>query len=222
MRTPRSGEGGGSFLRSNTGLVYLAVLLAVPAYLLGFLIGLSPAFTTPLLVLVVAGTFAVLRWRKRSGNAFGDVTTSGVVAAIAVFAVIQLVPYGRTHANPAVRAEPKWPDAATRALVVRACYDCHSNETKYPWYANLAPVSWALAEHVDEGRAALNFSEFDSRQEGADEVVDEIRDGSMPPSYFTRFGLHPTAKLSDAEKQQLIAALRAMPEFREHGGRGDD
>ena len=83
--------------------------------------------------------------------------------------------------------------------------------------SNVAPISWALASHVDEGREALNFSEFDARHEGADEVVEQIKEGEMPPAYFTRFGLHATAKLSAAEKQQLVKALEAMPEFQEHG-----
>lgn len=216
MRDPRTHEDA-SFLRSNTGLVYLALVLAVPTYVIGFLIGLSPAFTTPIVVLIVAGAYGILRWRGRTARSFGDVTAPGALAAVAVFALIQLVPYGRSHSNPPTTAEPAWPDQATRELVVRACYDCHSNETKYPWYSNVAPISWALASHVDEGRDALNFSEFASRHEGADEVVEQIKEGEMPPSYFTRFGLHATAKLSAAEKQQLVKALEAMPEFQEHG-----
>lgn len=80
-----------------------------------------------------------------------------------------------------------------------------------------APISWAIDDHVREGRDALNFSEFDRRQRGAHEVVETIQKGSMPPSYFTRFGLHATATLSAADKAKLVAALKTMPEFQRGG-----
>jgi hypothetical protein len=92
---------------------------------------------------------------------------------------------------------------------VRACYGCHSNEVDYPAYASVAPISWMVQRHVEEGRDELNFSTFDVSTHGADDAVETILDGSMPPSYYTRFGLHPEAKLTDAEIQELVAGLRA-------------
>jgi mono/diheme cytochrome c family protein len=68
---------------------------------------------------------------------------------------IQLVPYGRDHINPQVTQESRWDSARTRALAARACFDCHSNETVWPWYSNVAPVSWLIQRDVDEGRRAL-------------------------------------------------------------------
>ena len=66
-----------------------------------------------------------------------------VVAVLAgLFLAIQFVPYGRDHSNPPVIGEPTWNSPETRALAVRACFDCHSNETVWPWYSNIAPVSW--------------------------------------------------------------------------------
>jgi hypothetical protein len=62
-----------------------------------------------------------------------------LLGAVALFALIQVVPYGRSHTNPPVQSEPKWDSPQTRALAVRACYDCHSNETTWPWYTNVAP-----------------------------------------------------------------------------------
>ncbi len=81
------------------------------------------------------------------------------IIAVGILAVMQLVPYGRNHMNAAVRAEPPWDQAKTRELARRACFDCHSNETRWPWYAHVAPVSWFLQHDVVEGRQELNFSE---------------------------------------------------------------
>jgi len=131
-----------------------------------------------------------------------------LLAAVATaVAVIQFVPYGRDHTNPAVSAEPEWDRPETRALAVRACYDCHSNETAWPWYTEIAPVSWLATNHVEEGRAILDFSTWDQPQHELDEMAETIDEGEMPPTYYTI--LHSTARLSAAEKQQLIDGLRA-------------
>ena len=81
-----------------------------------------------------------------------------------VLLAIQLVPYGRGHRNPALRSEPPWDSPATRELARQACFDCHSNETQWPAYASIAPASWLVQHDVDEGRAALNFSEWQRPQ----------------------------------------------------------
>lgn len=114
--------------------------------------------------------------------------------------------------------EPTWPDAATRALVVRACFDCHSNEVKYPWYSNIAPTSWLVQNHFDDACSAVNFSAIKAGGH-YDRVARVVQDGSMPPSYFTCFGLHSTAKLTKAEVAQLVAGLKKVPEF-QNSGRG--
>ena len=135
---------------------------------------------------------------------------------IGIFLLLQLVPYGRNHTNPTVVAEPTWDSPETRALAVRTCFDCHSNETVWPWYSNIAPVSWLVQRDVDEGREKLNFSEwlvYVENEEGEDEekeyewddIEDVIRSGEMPmPIYLIQ---HPEAKLSAAEKEQLIEGL---------------
>jgi len=124
------------------------------------------------------------------------------------FVAIQLVPVQRT--NPPVTSEPNWDSPETRALAERACFDCHSNETKWPWYSYVAPVSWLVAHYVEEGRQVLNFSEWDQvRGEGREpgEMSEVIASGWMPPaSYVNR---HPEARLTDAERQQLIDGLNA-------------
>ena len=95
--------------------------------------------------------------------------------------------------------------------MVRACFACHSSEVKYPWYADIAPTSWAVQHHVDDARAHVNYSQFATDPGKAGETVAVIVAGSMPPGYFTRFGLHPEAELTDAEKATLVAGLRQTP-----------
>lgn len=127
--------------------------------------------------------------------------------ALVAFAAIQLAPYGRAHDNPAVVKEPPWDSPRTRELAVRACFDCHSNEVAWPWYSNVAPASWLVQRHVEEGRAALNFSRWDLTQREAREAAEQVSKGEMPPAYYTP--LHGTARLSDAERQELIRGLEA-------------
>ncbi len=133
------------------------------------------------------------KWLKRIG-----------VALIVVLVGIQLVPVNRT--NPAITREVKWDAPATHDLAERACFDCHSNETSWPWYGYIAPVSWRLADHINEGRAVLNFSTWDQPNTALDEVVENIEENEMPLSDFLL--MHPEAKLTDAEKTALVAGFK--------------
>ena len=139
------------------------------------------------------------------------VVSSIAIAVVAVFALIQAVPYGRSHTNGPVTGEPQWSSPQTRALMVRACFGCHSNEVKYPSYANVAPISWAVQNHIDEGRSAINYSEFDANSRRGRNTLRVIQNGFMPPSYYTRFGRHPEAKLTADEMKTLIAGLQTTP-----------
>ena len=121
--------------------------------------------------------------------------------------VIQLVPYGRDHANPPVTQEPPWDRPETRALAVRACFDCHSNETVWPWYSHVAPVSWLTQRDVDEGRRKLNYSEWDRGQREAHESAKTVRKGEMPPWFYLL--PRPHARLTASERTALIAGLEA-------------
>ncbi|MGH8870698.1 MAG: heme-binding domain-containing protein, partial [Acidimicrobiia bacterium] len=116
---------------------------------------------------------------------------------------IQAIPYGRAHANPHVVAEPDWDSAVTRDLAVRACFDCHSNETQWPWYSNVAPVSWLVQRDVDQGRAKANWSEWGQHagDDESSERAETVSDGSMPPWAFNI--LHPEARLTDEELYAL-------------------
>ncbi len=124
---------------------------------------------------------------------------------LAVLALAQLWPIDRD--NPAVTAAFTEP-ASIRGIIERACYDCHSNQTKWPWYAYVAPVSWLVAHDVHEGREHLNFSEWgaltpDERREHQEEIWEEVEEGEMPLWVYAL--LHPSAKLSQSERENIRA-----------------
>ncbi len=116
--------------------------------------------------------------------------------------LIQFIPYGHDHSNPPPAKEPAWDSPQTRDLMRRACFDCHSNQTGWRWYSYVAPSSWLVANDVEGGRRHLNFTEWDHPQKHATDVAEMIKSGDMPPWFY--LPLHPSAKLSDAEKQALI------------------
>ncbi len=127
---------------------------------------------------------------------------------VALFALIQFIPYGRSHTNPSVVAEPAWDSTVTRELAASACFDCHSNETTWPWYTNVAPVSWLAQHDVDSGRSTLNFSEWAATsRHGEQDAAEAVQGGEMPPSYYVV--MHPNAKLTAAEKDALVRGLQA-------------
>ena len=127
---------------------------------------------------------------------------------VALLLAMQFVPYGRQHTNPPVTAEPAWPDPAIRDLAVRACFDCHSNESVWPWYSNIAPASWLVQSDVDRARAILNFSTWDVPQFGASEAAEMVLAGEMPPAKYRL--LHRSANLTAGETSQLAQGLSAL------------
>jgi hypothetical protein len=107
------------------------------------------------------------------------------------------------------------------AIIKRSCNDCHSYETRWPWYSNVAPASWLLIDHVNEGREHLNFSEWaqydaDDAEELFEEIAEEVRKGHMPISSYTM--IHSDTNLSEEDKRKLIdwanaehARLKGLP-----------
>ncbi len=128
--------------------------------------------------------------------------------AVVVFVLIQLVPYGRDHTNPPITGEPVWDSERTQELFSRSCRDCHSNETVWPWYTGIAPASWLAQFDVEHGREYFNVSEWGrpGKNEGS-EAAEEVRNGKMPPFFY--LPLHPDAKLSETERQELVDGLIA-------------
>ena len=107
------------------------------------------------------------------------------------------------------------PPPEVKQLLETACYDCHSNHTRYPWYAQLQPTGWWLASHINDGKEQLNFSEFGSytehrRAKKLQSLSDEVSDRSMPLKSYT--WIHSAAKLSDAQIKTLADWAEALAE----------
>jgi len=131
------------------------------------------------------------------------------LGVLALFAVAQAIPVERT--NPAARSDVQAPPEVS-ALLRRACYDCHSNETRWPWYSQVAPVSWFLAHHVEEGRKELNFSEwpvldFEAQGHDLQDIEEQVSEGKMPLRTYKL--LHPEARLDEAERSRLLQWARS-------------
>jgi hypothetical protein len=130
-------------------------------------------------------------------------------ALVAALAVAQLVPVERT--NPPVDAEIV-AEPAVQALLRRACYDCHSHATVWPWYAWVAPVSWLVAHDVEHARRELDFSRFEAydatkQRKKLGEVAEEVDEQEMPLWYYLL--VHPEAHLSEAERGRLVSWAEA-------------
>lgn len=150
---------------------------------------------------------------------FKKILKWGALTILGLFVMIQLIPYGRAHTTPPVRMEPPWDSPQTRELAKRTCYDCHSNETAWPWYSNVAPISWLVQNDVEEGRSKMNFSEWDRPQKEAHEAAEQVQKGNMPLWFYVP--LHPQANLSADEKQMLIRGLQASTGGREQREGGE-
>ncbi len=129
--------------------------------------------------------------------------------------LIQFIPYGHDHVNPPANTEPNWDRPETRILAKQACFDCHSNQTVWPWYSNIAPISWLVYHDVTEGRKHINFSDWNRPEpQHVDEFQRVYKENSMPPASYLL--LHPEARLSDAEKQQLFHGLEVLASTYQH------
>jgi hypothetical protein len=120
---------------------------------------------------------------------------------------IQFIPYGHGKTNAPVVAEPAWDSPATRAFAVTACFDCHSNETEWPWYSYFAPVSWLVQRDVDQGRAVLNFSEWGQGEQEAEDAAEMYAEGRMPLSIY--LFMNPDANFSEADRAAFYRGLVA-------------
>lgn len=203
------------FVRQNRKpLAVGVVLLAVGALLFQYVIGLNVAVAVVLFLITVGVALAIYRRLNRTPIVWDQplggprLAVAWLAGLVVVTLAIQAVPFGRDHSNPPVTGEPEWDSPRTRELMVRACFDCHSNEVAYPWYSNIAPMSWAVQLHVDEGREKVNYSEWNLPQKDADESVETVVDGEMPPGYYTLL-THSAARLSDTERSELIQGLKA-------------
>ena len=140
--------------------------------------------------------------RRRRLRLLGKIALGAAVLLV----LAQAVPYGRDHSNPRATSSLEFDSAATEELFRDACADCHSNLTEWPWYSNVAPVSWLVESDVEEGRLAMNVSRWDTAQPPIEEVVEVITEEEMPPLQYEV--IHGDARLTTAERDRLVEGLR--------------
>lgn len=135
----------------------------------------------------------------------------GIALAIILIVIQFIRPEKNISGNDTFAIHTKYsiPNDVENILQV-SCYDCHSNTTEYPWYSNVQPVAWFLADHVTDGKKHLNFSEFTKlplfvQNHKLEETKEMIEEKEMPLPSYTYFGLHPEADLTDAQRQKIIA-----------------
>lgn len=125
-----------------------------------------------------------------------------VIFYIIVIALIGIQFIKVERSNPPVTADLNAP-AEIKAILKNSCYDCHSNQTKFPWYSSVAPISWMIADHVKEGRAELNFSDWEklsyqNKSNLKKKIWEEVNNDEMPLSGYTI--VHPTAQIDEMKK----------------------
>lgn len=139
-----------------------------------------------------------------------------LILLVAALVVIQFI--GIERSNPEFDQSldlitMEKPPMDVEKILRASCYDCHSNETIWPWYSYVAPASWLIKQHVDDGRDNINFSdwgeyELEDRAYIIEEMIEEVEDGEMPfPGYDV---FHPDAKLSEEQKKALFNWLRSI------------
>jgi hypothetical protein len=143
--------------------------------------------------------------RKRILTILGVLVVVGVV----VFAAIQLIRPDNLNSKPPITSPAPWPDPRAEEIARLSCYECHSNETKWYWYMQIAPSSWLTARDVKRGRLVMNFSEWDpARAPSSGQLEYMVNNGKMPLPLFLI--THPGARLNDEQKKILIDAYKAM------------
>lgn len=192
----------------------VVIAFALVFLIVSIMIGMPPIGYIVLTTFIAGPTLLYVYKNKDKSTTNTRLLLVFFAATVGTLIVIQAIPYGKNHTNPPINGEPAWSSPRTRELMVRACFGCHSNQVEYPSYASVAPISWMVQSHVDEGRSKVNYQEWNSGERGED-TIEVIQNGSMPPSFYTTFGRHPEAKLSKAEVAELIAGLQATPGFNE-------
>ncbi len=132
-----------------------------------------------------------------------------LIVVAALFVLIQFIPQNPplvTADNPDDIAAGNIPEDV-KTILRKACYDCHSNESVFPWYSNVAPVKWLVYADINKGRKELNFSEWNKmslldKSSALDDIASEVEEGEMPMKIYTL--MHKEARLDSAERQSLI------------------
>lgn len=139
-----------------------------------------------------------------------------LLALLVILVLIQFIKPERNLSNDdTYGVATKYPmPEDVKTLLKGACNDCHSNLTEYPWYANVQPTAWWLANHVNEGKEHLNFSNFTKlpvavQNHKFEEIIETVKEGEMPLGSYTWFGLHPSAKLTDEQRAVITGWAQA-------------
>jgi len=140
-----------------------------------------------------------------------------LLGLLAALVIIQFIRPEKNDSNDQQNhVSTKYEVPAEVATILKgACDDCHSNKTEYPWYANVQPAAWWLSGHIEDGKRHLNFSNFTTRPIAVqnhkfEEVIELVENKEMPLPSYTWLGLHPEAKLTDAQRQTLVNWAKAQ------------
>ena len=139
-----------------------------------------------------------------------------LVVLLVAFVLIQLFPIDKNNPVPTPQLDfltIKNTPENTAKLIRNGCYDCHSNESKYPWYSNFQPVAWFLKDHIEEGRKELNFSTFATYEPKRQahklfEAIEMVEKGEMPLDSYTI--IHSEAKYTEAQKQEVLQYFKKI------------
>jgi hypothetical protein len=139
-----------------------------------------------------------------------------VITILILGAGIQLIPVPKNQSEKVSEADflqTMEAPVAIQNMIKSSCYDCHSNNTNYPWYGRVRPFAWLLQKHIDQGKDELNFSTFQEysgrmQREKIRSMISQISDGEMPLKEY--LWMHPEAELSDSDKARLIEYLEEL------------
>lgn len=139
-----------------------------------------------------------------------------LVILLVAFILIQFFPIDKNNPAPTPQMDfltIKNTPESTAKLIRTGCYDCHSNESKYPWYSNFQPVAWFLKDHIDEGRKELNFSTFATYEPKRQahklfEAIEMVEKDEMPLDSYTI--IHSEAKYTEAQKQEVLQYFKKI------------
>jgi hypothetical protein len=199
---PQGAPGGGGFnaMIASFQSQFKTVGIVVAVLAVVELIALLGSMTAPAPVAIAS----------REGTAFFSGLAAFVVVTIIIGGAMQLVQV--PHDNPPANGTLNFDSPQTQALFEGACADCHTNDTQWPWYAYVAPAAWLNSIHVHDARGQMNLSALNAmpafRKQGLAQSIEmQLRSGNMPPVDYQL--MHPAARLTDEQKQQLIDGMKA-------------
>ena len=138
---------------------------------------------------------------------------------LVLLAVLVIIQFIHPKKNKAERVQPNYIGntfaipADVKTILAKACYDCHSNNTRYPWYANLQPLHWWLEKHIKNGKKEINFDDYTNKSlryqyHKMEEVIEQVKEGEMPLNSYT--WIHKDAKLTTEEKAKITGWAQSV------------